>query len=237
MKHTLSILALSLLVCGTAYAAGKGAVEPAAGTLWKEDRTGMRFVWIPSGCFQMGGVGGTSIHKECVKGFWMGRYEVTQAQYQQIMGKNPSYFKGEDNPVEEVSWSEAKTFAEEMSLATGTNVALPSEVQWEYACRAGSQDEYCGGNSVGSVAWYTDNSDDKTHPVGQLQRNNWGLYDMSGNVREWVEDKYDNEHDWRVLRGGSWSGVPQFARAADRDFSGPASRRFSRGFRLARTLP
>ena len=161
MKHTLSILALSLLVCGTAYAAGKGAVEPAAGTLWKEDRTGMRFVWIPSGCFQMGGVGGTSIHKECVKGFWMGRYEVTQAQYQQIMGKNPSYFKGEDNPVEEVSWSEAKTFAEEMSLATGTNVALPSEVQWEYACRAGSQDEYCGGNSVGSVAWYTDNSDDK----------------------------------------------------------------------------
>ncbi len=237
--------------------------EPNAGTLWTEPKTGMIFSWLPSGCFQMGGDGDKDeqpVHKVCVKGFWMGRYEVTQSQYQQVMGKNPSHFGGSNHPVENVSWDDASSFAEEMSYSTGTKVRLPSEAEWEYACRAGGvHEKFCGGGGrLERMAWFSDNSSSpvnpsgETHPVGALSSNDWDLYDMSGNVWEWVADEYHDSYKgaptdgsvWkgggngkRVLRGGSWSSVAQNARAAIRYGIGPVIRNEYSGFRLARTLP
>jgi len=135
------LLTLVLLPCGETLA------EPVAGTPWTEPKTGMQFVWIPTGCFEMGGIEETAkpIHKVCVKGFWMGRYEVTQAQYKQVMGEYPSSIRASNNPVETIAFEDAGEFAEEMSRRTGTSVRLPSEAEWEYACRAGgSHKKYCG---------------------------------------------------------------------------------------------
>ena len=200
-----------------------------AGSEWVEPKTGMAFVWVPSGCFQMGGDEGSyeqPIHKVCVKGFWMGKYEVTQAQYQQVIGKNPSQFPGASNPVERVSWGDAAAFTEKMSGSTGIKIRLPSESEWEYACRAGhAQERYCGGNdSQNRFAWYRGNSNKRTQPVGELAANDWGLYDMSGSVWEWVQDCWHETYQgapadgsaWkspgqcakRVLRGGSWCNDP-----------------------------
>lgn len=232
--------------------------EPAAGTPWTEPKAEMGFVWIPSGCFQMGSSDGDKserpVHKVCVKGFWMGRYEVTQAQYQKIMGNNPSIFKGSDNPVEMVSWENAKNFAEKMSTSTGTNVNLPSEAQWEYACRAGGAHEaYCGGGRIDQIAWYEGNSSKTTHTIGQLAPNDWGLYDMTGNVNEWVADTYHDSYNgaptdgsawvqggmarYAVMRGGSWKYGPAVARSTLRYLNETSFRRDNYGFRLARTLP
>ena len=231
--------------------------EPAAGATWTEPKSGMEFVWIPSGCFQMGGDGDKNeqpVHKVCVKGYYLGKYEVTQAQYQQVMGKNPSHFRGDGNPVEQVSWHEAKSFIEEINYSASVRLRLPSEAEWEYACRAGGEHEtYCsGGGRVDRFAWYEGNSGKTTHPVGQLAANAWGLYDMSGNVWEWVEDCYNENYNgapsggtaWkvgscerRVLRGGSWFYDARNTRAANRVDGDPALRNNNYGFRLARTLP
>jgi formylglycine-generating enzyme required for sulfatase activity len=210
--------------------------DNSAGTLWAEPRTGMEFVWVPAGCFQMGGDEGSyeqPIHKVCVKGFWMGKYEVTQSQYQQVTGKNPSRFPGLKNPVETVSWEDAVNFAEIMTKSTGVKIRLPSEAEWEYACRSGrAQERYCGGNDTQSrFAWFKANSSRQTHPVGSLTPNDWGLYDMSGSVWEWVQDCWHNDFRgaptdgsvWksdsctkRVLRGGSWCNDPSLLRAGFR---------------------
>ena len=173
------------------------------------------------------------------KPFAIGKYEVTQGEWKAVMGNNPSKFTncGDTCPVEQVSWNDAQEFIQKLNTKTGKQYRLPTEAEWEYACYGGSQSEYCGGNDVGSVAWDESSSGGHTHPVGQKQANGYGLYDMSGNVWEWMENKYDNEHDWRVLRGGSWNYLPQFERAANRFRNGPASRDFSDGFRLARMLP
>lgn len=253
-KLKLTVAVLAACVSTAVFAEGKR--EPAAGTSWTEPRTGMEFVWIPTGCFQMGSSEGDKdenpVHKVCVKGFWMGKYEVTQGQYQQVMGNNPSKFQGSNRPVEMVDWSNAKVMAEEMSYSTGTKVRLPTEAEWEYACRAGGAHEtYCGGGGrPDRLAWYNGNSDQQTHPVGQLAANDWGLYDMSGNVWEWVSDTYHDSYNgapadgsaWgggekRVLRGGSLINVAQSARAANRSYDVPAERDARFGFRLARTLP
>lgn len=232
------------------------ASEPAAGKVWAEPKTGMEFVWVPSGCFNMGGSEDDEgpVHKVCVKGFWMGRYEVTQAQYRQVMDKNPSQFLGSDKPVEQVSWDDASNFAEEMGNNTGTKVRLPSEAEWEYACRAGgAHEKYCGpGGRPDRLAWYRDNSGKQTHAVGQLAPNDWGLYDMSGNVWELTQDC---EHEsyrgapadgsaWksgdcgsRVVRGGSWAGISDNLRAAVRSDIDTGIRFYIYGFRVARTLP
>jgi formylglycine-generating enzyme required for sulfatase activity len=193
------------------------------------------------------------VHRVCVKGFYLGKYEVTQAQYQQVMGKNPSNFEGANNPVEEVSWDDTQNFIEEISYTTSNKLRLPSEAEWEYACRAGGQHEtYCGGGGrVDRFAWYDENSGKTTHPVGQLAANGFGLYDMSGNVWEWVQDwnhgnyngaptdgsAWEGSGSSRVLRGGSWYRIPHLSRAAFRNFDSPAFRGYGIGFRLARTLP
>lgn len=153
------------------------------------------------------------------------------------MGNNPSYFSncGADCPVEQVSWNDAKEFIRRLNSKTGKQYRLPSEAEWEYACRAGGQQEYCGSDSVDSVAWYGLNSGRTTHPVARKQPNAFGLYDMLGNVAEWVEDCYNG---YCVLRGFSWYNFKHEDTRADRRFDNePAYRDMAYGFRLARMLP
>jgi formylglycine-generating enzyme len=124
-----------------------------------------------------------------------GKYEVTQAQWEAVMGNNPAYFKqcGESCPVESVSWNDVQEFIKKLNQQTGKTYRLPTEAEWEYAARSGGKSEkYSGGNNVDSVAWYNGNSGKQTHPVGRKQPNGLGIYDMSGNVWEWVEDIYSN---------------------------------------------
>lgn len=232
------------------------AAEPAAGSVWKEPSSGMEFVWIPSGCFQMGSSGNDEmdeqpIHQVCLKGFYLGKYEVTQAQYQSINGSNPSHFANPNNPVEMVSWKQAQTTAEGLSTRSGLKFRLPSEAEWEYACRAGGKhQENCGEGALDKLAWYGNNSNKATHAVGQMQPNAWGLYDMSGNVWEWAQDNWHDDYKgapsdgsaWegggdRILRGGSWFDEAPDLHTAERSFNEEAMRLFNIGFRLVRTLP
>jgi formylglycine-generating enzyme required for sulfatase activity len=192
-------------------------------------------------------------HRVNLKEFYLGKYPVTQEQYQAIMGKNPSNFKDNPkNPVEEVSWNDAQAFCKKLSEKTGKNYRLSSEAEWEYACRAGTQTRYYFGDNaelLGEYAWYNENSGSKTHPVGQKKPNNWGLYDMSGNVWEWCEDvwhqNYENaskdgsswnennsQASFRTIRGGSWRRNPWYCRSAYRYFSPSVNRYDLIGFRV-----
>jgi formylglycine-generating enzyme required for sulfatase activity len=231
------------------------------GEVWTEPHTGMEFVWVPEGCFQMGCGSWTSdcydnekpVHEVCLDGFWMGKYEVTQAQWEKVMGNNPSGFKGPNNPVERVSWNDAQKFIKKLnSRSTASGLRLPTEAEWEYACRGGGrQEKYCGGNNVNSVAWYNGNSRNKTRPVGGRDANALDIFDMSGNVWEWVEDVYNSNAysqpnrrnnpivtgggSFRVYRGGSWLDGPRCVRTANRDRFAPDYRYNNLGFRLLRT--
>ncbi len=218
--------------------------------------TGMEFVLVDAGCFQMGshssGDDEKPVHKVCVDGFWMGKYEVTQGQWLKIIGSNPSKFKsGDDYPVEQVSWNDAKTFISQLNQRSGAGFSLPTEAQWEYAARSqGKDQEYAGGNDLDRVAWYDGNSGNKTHRVGTKTPNSLGIYDMSGNVREWCEDVYDenaySRHarnnplitsggSNRVRRGGSWDNDPGFLRCAYRSWDNAGYSSSGLGFRLIRT--
>lgn len=197
----------------------------------KTNSIGMKLIWIPPGEFMMGSSDGESdekpVHQVSIsKGFWMGIYEVTQAQYRSVMGTNPSEYKGDSNPVEMVSWKDATEFCKKLSEKEGRIYTLPTEAQWEYACRAGSTPAFSFGvdscRDREDYAWYSNNSGRKLHPVGQKRPNNFGLYDMCGNVEEWCRDYYNGGYytkgivvdpentqstkSGRVLRGGSsWS--------------------------------
>lgn len=172
------------------------------------------------------------------KNYEIGKYKVTQGEWKEVMGSNPSKFTscGDACPVERVSWSDAQEFIQKLNQKTGKQYRLPNEAEWEYACHGGSQAEYCGGNDLDAVGWYDKNSGKTTHPVGRRRANGYGLYDMTGNVFEWMENKYDKEHDWRVIRGGSWSGSAQSAHASFRSGYPPGKHVNDNGFRLARTL-
>ena len=161
--------------------------------------------------------------------FKIGKYPITQAQYEAVMGTNPSYFKNNpQNPVEQVSYDEAQTFCQKLSQLTGKNYRLPTESEWEYACRAGTTTDYYFGddaNQLGDYAWYEGNSQDKTHPVGLKLPNAWGLYDMIGNVWEWCRSG--------CLRGGSLGNLPTFCRSAIRNYLNRRDNRFGNyGFRV-----
>lgn len=219
----------------------------------------LEFVLVKGGCYQMGdtfGDGGSDekpVHEVCVDDFSIGKYEVTQAQWEAVMGSNPSNFKqcGGNCPVESVSWNDIQEFIKKLNNMTGKTYRLPTEAEWEYAARSGGKSEkYAGGNDVDTVAWYDNNSGSRTHPVGQKQPNGLGIYDMTGNVWEWCQDWYgdgyyksspkDNPQgpssgSDRVLRGGSWVNNAASARATNRGRNSPGGRYDIHGFRLART--
>ncbi len=171
------------------------------------------------------------------KNYEMGKYEVTQAEWEAVMGNKPSKFKGANLPVEQVSWNDIQEYLAKLNQKTGKQYRLPTEAEWIYACYGGSQTEYCGSNDINAVAWHDGNSGNQTHPAGQKQANGYGLYDMSGNAWEWMEDCREGDCSLRMLRGGSWVNDLKFVRAMSRSWDFTTGRNNNFGFRLARTLP
>jgi formylglycine-generating enzyme required for sulfatase activity len=195
------------------------------------------------------------LREERVEAFEIGRTEVTQKLWTKVMGKNPSYYQhcGPDCQVENVSWGEVQVFLDRLNQLTHAHYRLPSEAEWEYACRAGQNQRYCGSDDPHEVGWYVRNSREQTHPVARKTANAWGLYDMTGNVWEWVEDRWGQkaepnprpgrnkrsrpELSKRVYRGGSWLNQDQYVRLTYRYFGVTSMRLSDLGFRLARSLP
>ncbi|MFA5985277.1 MAG: formylglycine-generating enzyme family protein [Methylococcaceae bacterium] len=168
-------------------------------------------------------------------GLQVGKYEVTQAQWQSVTGNNPAKFNacGETCPVEQISWDEVQSFIQQLNAKTNKHYRLPTEEEWQTACLAGvPENEYCGANAVNLVAWSKDNTNATPNPVGKKQPNAWGLYDMSGNVWEWTSTCDGQNCSMRIVRGGSWFNSDTYTRASSRD-SSPANHRFDDiGFRL-----
>ena len=212
--------------------------------------TGMEFVWIPGGCFMMGSPASEKgrdddegpVHKVCVDGFYMGKYEVTQKQWRMLMGSNPSYFKGDNRPVEAVLWDDVQEYIRKLNNKSGKHYRLPTEAEWEYACRAGTttvfsfgdsirpEQAYCSYTNVYGPG-YTSKFGYRTAPVGSTEANAFGLFDMHGNVWEWCNDWYDDDYyanspqdnppgplsgGHHVMRGGSFDYAPVMARSANR---------------------
>ena len=253
-----------------------------AGRKLVENSIGMKFVRIPKGTFLMGSPpfeeGSWDDERQhevtLTRDFYLGVYEVTQAQYKKVMGKNPSYFTGDkvaerhpqtgrfvkdvdsaNHPVENVSHDDAVEFCRRLSelpdeKAAGRRYRVPTEAEWEYACRAGSNTAFSFGNEsadLGSHAWYSASRNRMTHAVGGKKPNAFGLYDMHGNVLEWCSDWYDEKYyasspatdptgpdsgSYRVMRGGSWLNAPFFVRCASRYFYPPVPRETSLGIRV-----
>jgi len=263
MKKTISI-ALALMMTLAGYGFGQAGAAP----------DGM--VRINGGTFTMGSPANEPDrrdnevqHPVTVSSFYMGKYEVTQKEYQEVMGTNPSQFKGDNLPVENVSWFDAVEYCNKRSqqegltpayTINGTNVTwnrnangyrLPTEAEWEYTCRAGTTTAYNTGASItDNTGWYSANSGDTTHPVGQKPANAWGLYDMHGNVWKWCWDWFGNYASGaqtdpvgassgsdRVRRGGSWGNTAQYARSAYRNYNSPAFWSGYLGFRVALNAP
>ncbi len=244
------------------WAASTGTVKkPQAGGTWVEPLTGMVFVNVPGASFNMGCLGRDPLaadnEKPChtvrIDDFWLGKFPVTQNQWQSVMGGNPSHFqKGDNFPVEQVSWTDAVTFAKKLSsLHDGKfNFWLPSEAQWEFAARSGGMPEqYAGGEDAETLAWYKDNSGYSPHPVGKKAPNGLGFYDMSGNVLEWCSDVYladayrlyrhaktesSDSTLYRVVRGGSWTHDARHCRSTARRGFSAGLRYTSLGFRVVR---
>jgi formylglycine-generating enzyme required for sulfatase activity len=222
---------------------------------------------IPAGKFNMGSNENENekpIHEVIVPAFQIGKYPITQAQYQAVMGYNPSRFSGNpQNPVETINWFDAQEFCEKLSQLTGKNYRLPTEAEWEYACRAGTKTRFSFGddeNQLGDYAWFDGNSNNTTHPVGEKQPNPWGIYDIHGNVWEWCADQYhesyarkpDNIKEngsiaWRdnnitnnssiIRRGGSWGSYPGNCRSVSWDRYVADDYSNDLGFRVVCDLP
>jgi formylglycine-generating enzyme required for sulfatase activity len=235
---------------------------------------GMKFVLIPKGTFSMGAPESEKWHNgvetlhdvTLTKDFYLAIHEVTQGQYEKVMGTNPSHFRSgviresdsSVHPVERVSYENAVEFCKRLSdlsaeQTAGRQYRLPTEAEWEYACRAGSKTAFCFGEEEGDLAeyaWFDLNSANQTHPVGKKKANAWGLHDMHGNVLDWCSDRYGDYPDnavtdpvgsseglLRVLRGGSWDSVHALCRSAFRNGNLPKVRFIYNGFRLAITIP
>ena len=204
-------------------------------------------VAVEGGTFTMGA---TPAPKVSLSDYYIGETEVTQALWKAVMGKNPSKFDGDNLPVESVSWNDCQKFIKKLNSLTGKNFRLPTEAEWEYAARGGNKSrgyKYSGSDNVDNVAWYKENSDDKTHPVKTKQANELGIYDMSGNVQEWCQDWYGFYDrivqtnpigpvmgEFRVIRGGNWEeNVEVNCQTWSRGCLVPSDRRNYLGFRLA----
>ena len=255
-----------------------------------ESTTGIEFLFVKGGAFDMGDTFGDGdaeekpVHSVTVSDFFIGKYPVTQGQWNAIMGNNPSGFKnGKNYPVENVSWNDVQGFIKKLNSHTGKSFRLPTEAEWEYAARSGGKiEKYAGTNGkieeseleelqkkyrvkgfragkvpksiirvyhdeLSSWTWYSNNSNNQTHPVGQKKPNALGLYDMSGNVWEWCQDWYDGNYyrnsprdnpqgpssnGRKVIRGGSCINIPHFVRASYRNWYYPDDRNFNFGFRV-----
>jgi formylglycine-generating enzyme required for sulfatase activity/serine/threonine protein kinase len=231
------------------------------GKFYIDPITKMEFVWVEKGCFQMGSSfddkdkssDENPVHTVCLDGFWIGKHEVTQEQWAKITGSNPSSFqKGGDYPVENVSWNDAQKFISKLNEMNQRKAIyrLPTEAEWEYASRSGGKPEkYSGGDTPDLVSWYKDNSKGTTQSVGKKKPNGFGLFDMSGNVFEWVEDVYladaylrhkpsnplyTGEGSYRVCRGGSWLLGSKESRSTNRSYYYATSRNYNLGFRIVK---
>ena len=236
----------------------KAAAEEAAEETRKRAEAaiaGMEFVQVPAGEFLMGSTSDEADDEQPVtrvrisRGFYLGKYEVTQAEWEAVTGSNPSLLDecGPDCPVEQVSWDDVQEFIGRLNAAVGEErYRLPTEAEWEYAARAGTTGDRYG--NLDAIAWYLDNSGGPTHPVGQKAPNAWGLHDMLGNVWEWTQDWYGDypggevtdpqgptSGSLRVSRGGSWSDIAWGCRASTRYYYSPGDRYLTLGFRLLRT--
>jgi formylglycine-generating enzyme required for sulfatase activity len=193
-------------------------------------------------------------HEVTLSPFVLGKYPITRGQWKAIMGDNPSNFQEDNLPVETVTWDDAVEFCQELSTQTGLEFRLPSEAEWEYACRAGSKTSYSFGedsNQLKEYAWYDYNSNNKTNPVGQKKPNAWGLYDLHGNVWEWCGDDWHdnyngapndgsiwlNDNRYKVIRGGSCYFLASRCRCAYRYSLARAYKDYDNGFRVALGIP
>jgi formylglycine-generating enzyme required for sulfatase activity len=259
MKKLIILVAVLMLLSLTACMLGpteKNIVAELGGGVT------MEMLPIPAGSFRMGSNAGDSSEKQIhpvtiSRPFWMGKTEVTQAQYKQVMGDNPAHYQGLENPMESVSWNDAVVFCRKLTarerqagrLPEGFEYMLPTGAQWEYACRAGSSTEYCFGDDadrLDEAAWYGENSGKQTHPVAQKKPNAWGLYDMHGNVWEWCRDWYEGGYlsagvtdpqgpdsgTARVLRGGCYLSLASCCRSAERLRGAPSVTGNVLGFRV-----
>ena len=262
---------IAVIACVALSALAYKAVEKKAGTLpvirssdFIEPRYGIEMIFMRGGTFMMGCTPEQEdyclnderpVQEVTLSDFHIGKYEITQAQWKAVMGddNNPSAFKGDDLPVERVSWNEVLEFIEKLNDTTEGNYRLPTEAEWEYAARGGAQSrgyKYSGSDTIDDVAWRWDNSGHKTHPVGTKKANESGIHDMSGNVHEWVSDWYGYYSDnpqtdprgavagmYRVIRGGSWYFDEWGERVSTRDIKEPDGRGGNLGFRLAWRQP
>lgn len=233
---------------------------PAEAGTYTVNGVSFKMIAVEGGTFTMGSPYSDSdasdnekpAHQVTLSSFTIGETEVTQELWQAVMGSNPSYFMGDlQRPVECVSWNDCQTFITKLNELTGATFRLPTEAEWEYAARGGNASEgykYSGSNTIGDVAWYTNNSSNATHPVKTKQPNELGIYDMSGNVYEWCADWYDSSYyasspennptgpssgSYRVLRGGGWGDRARYCRVAIRNFHNPDIRNVIYGLRLA----
>ena len=253
--YLLALLLLSIMLlpgCASLDKSAQKRIPPAAATE-------IEVVLVKGGCFQMGDTFGTGrsdeqpVHGVCVDDFSIGRYEVTQAQWLAVMKINPAsnIACGPECPIENVSWDEVQVFIKKLNEFTGKNYRLPYEAEWEYAARSGGSNELWAGTSdeakLGEYAWFVDNSEEKTHPVGEKKPNSLGLYDMTGNVWEWCQDLHDAYYykasparnpqgpvngTARVTRSGSWSSKSWELRATARGRIYPKNKNAGLGFRL-----
>lgn len=221
---------------------------------WISPTTGMKFLKIPAGCFNMGTDNGfafeSPVHKVCVDDFYLGQFEVTQEQWMKFMPENLSKFSGESRPVERVSWNDTKKFIQKLNNAENTNkYRLPREAEWEYAARAGTTTQFYWGDKIDNrFVWYFGTSNYKTQPVGLKNPNPFGLYDILGNVWEWVEDWFSNEYyqnspienpagpssgRFKVKRGGSEANLISHIKSHTRYRAHPDKRHHINGFRIS----
>lgn len=246
---------VDIYACEVGDAECKAAIPPLAS--YAEPVSGMEFILIKGGDFSLGGVVGAKSFEGAkevtLEDFYIGKYEVTQAQWEKFMGNNPSHFKGENNPVEKVSWNDVQEFIKRLNSISGEEYRLPSESEWEYAARSGGkQQKWAGTNDLNSVhkfAWDAEASGGATHPVGEKEPNDLGLFDMSGNVWEWCQSIYTNKRGAdiqqppkggngspRVIRGGSWFSTRRFVLTTFRIYSWPSISTEYLGFRLVKPL-
>jgi len=217
-------------------------------------------IFIEGGTFHMGSMDIEADNDErpvievTINSFYIGKYEITQSEWMSLMGKNPSFFKKNDCPVECVSWYEVEEFINKLNTKTGKKYRLPTEAEWEYAARGGKYSKrfkFSGNNDIHAVAWFKINSYGQTHPVGLKEPNELGIYDMTGNVHEWCNGWYDSTYhvlnpninpqgsdsgNFRIFRGGSWYSDKKYCRVANRNYNSPDIKNFSLGFRLAESV-